>query len=66
MSNLNECRDLMRRICNLPDNDKDLKKKGFNDDQIKDYRYVISLIDPEANEKVRRIKEIMDYIENKH
>ena len=38
---------------------KKLKEKGFSDELIAVLHDVIRSIDPETNEKVRRIKEIM-------
>lgn len=61
---LNECRNLMRRLCNLPVKEEELKKK-FTDEQIKDIRKFYSLFDPEVNRIAQRWREIIDYIEQK-
>ncbi|WP_315545585.1 hypothetical protein [Prevotella koreensis] len=66
MDKLNESLNLMRRLCNLPSNEEELRKTyNFNDDQINDIRKAIRLFDPETSEVVRRWKEINDYIEGK-
>lgn len=64
MDKLNECRDLMSRLCNLPSKEEELKKK-FTDEEIHDISQTILLFDPEANQIVKRCKEIIDYIEGK-
>ena len=61
---LNECRNLMIRLCNLPVKEEELKKK-FTDEQIKDIRKFYSLFDPEVNRIAQRWREIIDYIEQK-
>lgn len=53
----------MRRICNLPDNHEELKKKGFNENDIETLENVLLLYDPEANAQVNRIKEIIYKVE---
>ena len=63
LAKLNECKSLMQRICNLPDNHEELKKKGSNDDDIETLENSILLWDPEANAQVKRIKEIMNKVE---
>lgn len=64
MDKLNECLDLMRRICNLPSNEDELRKV-FSDEEIEIIRNTILLFDPEANQLVKRWKEIIDYVEGK-
>lgn len=64
MADLNECLNLMQRLCNLPSNEDELRKT-FTDEQIIDIRKVILLFDPEANQQVKRWKEIIDYIEGR-
>ena len=64
MDKLNECLDLMRRICNLPSSEDELRKT-YTDKQINDIRQAILLFDPEANQRVKRWKEISDYIEGR-
>jgi len=61
---LDECRNLMRRLCNLPVKEEELKKK-FTDEQIKDIRAIYSLFDPEVNCIAQRWREIIDYMEQK-
>ena len=54
----------MRRLCNLPSKEEELKKK-FTDEEIHDIRQTILLFDPEVNQIVKRWKEIIDYIEGR-
>ena len=61
---LDECRDLIRRLCNLPTNDEELKK-DFSEEEINDIRQTILMFDPDASYQVKRFKEIMDYIDGK-
>lgn len=64
MDKLNECLGLMRRLCDLPSNEDELKKI-YTDEQIDDIRQTILLFDPEANQIAKRWKEISDYIEGR-
>ena len=64
MDKLNECLCLMRRLCNLPSNEDELRKT-YSEDKIETIRKTILLFDPEANQQVKRWKEIIDYIEGK-
>ena len=64
MDKLNECLDLMRRLCNLPSNEDELKKT-YSEDEIETIRKTILLFDPEANQQVKRWKEIIDYVEGR-
>ena len=70
MATLEECRNLMQRICNLPANDAELKKQGFDDDGIKAVlhsvrprinRDTIMLVDPDANRVAQRMQDILAY-----
>ena len=61
MANLEESRRLMQRICNLPSNTEELKKQGFQDEDIEVYRDLMSNLDPEVNKLVKRMKELIDY-----
>ena len=61
LEKLEECRSLMKRICNIPNNYEELKKKGFNDEDIESYENIILLFDPEANAQVKRMKELIYY-----
>ena len=61
MATLEECRSLMQRICNLPANDAELKKQGFDDDSIKVLRDTIMLVDPDANRIAQRMQDILAY-----
>lgn len=51
----------MQRICNLPSNTEELKKQGFQDEDIEVYRDLMSNLDPEVNKLVKRMKELIDY-----
>ena len=51
----------MQRICNLPSNTEELKKQGFQDEDIEGYRDLMSNLDPEVNKLVKRMKELIDY-----
>ena len=51
----------MQRICNLPANDAELKKQGFDDDSIKVLRDTIMLVDPDANRVAQRMQDILAY-----
>ena len=64
MNKINECLGLMRRLCNLPSNEDELRKV-FSNEEIDTIRQTILLFDPEANQQVKRWKEIMDYVEGK-
>jgi hypothetical protein len=64
MDKLNECLRLMRRLCNLPSNEDELKKT-YSEDEIETIRKTILLFDPEANQQVKRWKEIIDYVEGR-
>lgn len=64
MAKLEECLNLMQRICNLPTNDAELKKQGFDDNSIKVLRNTIMLLDPDANRQVKRMQDILDYCDN--
>lgn len=64
LNKLEECRSLMRRICSLPDNEEELKKKGFDEEDIETLKSIFLLLDPEANKKVQRMLEIIDYCDN--
>ena len=63
MATLEECRNLMKRICNLPANDVELKKQGFDDDGIRVLKDTIKLIDPDVNRVVQRMQEILVYFD---
>ena len=54
----------MRRLCNLPSNEDELRKT-YTDEQINDIRQTILMFDPEAHQQVKRWKEISDYIEGR-
>lgn len=64
MDKLNECLGLMRRLCNLPANEEELRKT-YTDEQIDAIRQAILLFDPEAYQQVKRWKEIIDYVEGR-
>ena len=51
----------MQRIFNLPANDVELRQIGFGDDEINAYKDLLSLLDPEANSQVKRMRDIMAY-----
>ena len=61
MASLEESKQLMLRICNLPTNTEELKKQGFQDKDIEVYRELMSNLDPEVNKLVKRMKELIDY-----
>lgn len=61
MATLEENRSLMQRIFNLPANDTELRQIGFGDDEINAYKNLLSLLDPEANLQVKRMRDIMAY-----
>ena len=61
MASLEESKRLMQRICNLPSNTEELKKQGFQDEDIEAYREFMSNLDPEVNKLVKRMKELIDY-----
>lgn len=61
MASLEESKRLMQRICNLPTNTEELKKQGFQDKDIEVYREFMSKLDPEVNNLVKRMKELIDY-----
>ncbi len=61
MANLEESKQLMLRICNLPTNTEELKKQGFQDEDIEAYRELMSNLDPKVNKLVKRMKELIDY-----
>ena len=61
MASLEESKQLMLRICNLPTNTEELKKQGFQDEDIEVYRELMSNLDPEVNKLVKRMKELIDY-----
>lgn len=61
MNKLEECRNLMQRICNLPSNDEELKKLGFDDDGVKVLRDTILLVDPDANRVAKKMQDILAY-----
>ena len=61
MASLEESKQLMLRICNLPTNTEELKKQGFQDKDIEAYRKLMSNLDPEVNKLVKRMKELIDY-----
>ena len=60
-ASLEESKRLMQRICNLPTNTEELKKQGFQDEDIEVYRELMSNLDPEVNKLVKRMKELIDY-----
>lgn len=64
LNKLEECRSLMQRICSLPDNEEELKKRGFDDEDIETLKSIFLLFDPEANKAVQRMLEIIDYWKN--
>lgn len=55
----------MGRICNLPNDNEKLKEIGFTDDAISYLRDTLVLLNPEANEQLNRMKDIIKYIERK-
>ena len=61
MASLEESKRLMQRICNLPTNTEELKKQGFQDEDIEVYRELMSNLDPEVNKLVKRMKELIAY-----
>lgn len=61
MASLEESKQLMLRICNLPTNTEELKKQGFQDKDIEAYRKLMSNLDPKVNKLVKRMKELIDY-----
>lgn len=61
MASLEESKQLMLRICNLPTNTEELKKQGFQDKDIEAYKKLMSNLDPEVNKLVKRMKELIDY-----
>ena len=61
MASLEESKRLMQRICNLPTNTEELKKQGFQDEDIEVYSELMSNLDPEVNKLVKRMKELIDY-----
>lgn len=61
MATLEENRSLMQRIFNLPANDAELRQIGFGDDEINAYKDLLSLLDPEANRQVQRMRDIIAY-----
>lgn len=61
MASLEESKQLMLRICNLPTNTEELKKQGFQDKDIEAYRELMSNLDPKENKLVKRMKELIDY-----
>ena len=61
MASLEESKQLMLRICNLPTNTEELKKQGFQDKDIEAYRELMSNLDPKVNKLVKRMKELIDY-----
>lgn len=61
MANLEECRDLMHRILELPNNNEKLKKMGFSDEDIDTYRELLTLFDPKSNAKIIRMIELINY-----
>lgn len=61
MASLDECKSLMQRIYNLSINIEELKKQGFQDNDIKVYKEFIKKMDPEVAIQVERMKELMDY-----
>lgn len=61
MASLEESKQLMLRICNLPTNTEELKKQGFQDKDIEAYRKLMSNLDSEVNKLVKRMKELIDY-----
>lgn len=64
MDKLNECLGLMRRLCNLPSNEEELRKT-YTDEQIDAIRQAILLFDPETYQQVKRWKENIDYVEGR-
>ena len=60
MASLEESKQLMLRICNLPTNTEELKKQGFQDKDIEAYRELMSNLDPKVNKLVKRMKELID------
>ena len=61
MASLEESKQLMQRICNLPTNTEELKKQGFQDKDIEAYIELMSILDPKVNKLVKRMKELIDY-----
>ena len=51
----------MQRICNLPSNTEELKKQGFQDEDIEVYRDLMSNLDPEVNKLVKSMQDLIDY-----
>lgn len=64
MATLEENRNLMQRISNLPTNDEELHKLGFSDNDISTIKDTIMLVDPEANRVTKRMQEILHYLDN--
>ena len=63
MATLEENRSLLQRILNLPANDAELKKKGLSSEDINAFKDFFCLIDPEANKQVKRMREIIEYLD---
>ena len=61
MATLDERRNLTQGIYNLPTNDDELRRLGFDDDSIKALNDAIMLIDPEASREVQKMQDILDY-----
>lgn len=61
MATLDERRNLTQGIYNLPTNDDELRRLGFDDDSIKALKDAIMLIDPEASREVQKMQDILDY-----
>lgn len=61
MISLEECKRLMQRVCDLPENAEELKKQGFPEKDIEDYIDSFRRFGPEVIAKIKRMKELIDY-----
>lgn len=61
MISLEECKRLMQKFCDLPDNIEELKKQGFQEKKIEAYKDLVRLFGPEVSAKIKRMKELIDY-----
>lgn len=64
MATLEENRNLMQRVCNLPNNANELRSLGFSDEAIDTLKDTIMLIDPDASRIAKRMQEILHYMDD--
>lgn len=58
---LEEAKQLISRIAELPSKKEDLHNIGFSDREIEDLENILSLLDVKANTQLKRMKELIDY-----